>query len=507
MTKGAEQVRHIRRRDFLRCVAGGAAGLAAGPLARAAAAGGAARPNILFAIADDWSWPHASIAGDPVVKTPTFDRIAREGVLFMQAHVASPSCTPSRGSVLTGQMFYRLEEGANLFGTLPKKFRVYPDVLEQAGYHVGYTRKGWSPGRPEPGGWKRNPAGRQYRSFADFLKSVPAGKPFCFWFGSTDPHRSYKPGSGAAAGMDPAKVRVPPFMPDSPEVRSDICDYFFEVQRFDREVGQIYNLLGQAGRLDETLLVMTSDNGMPFPRAKSNVYDFGTHMPLAVRWAGKVRSGRVVDDFVSFCDFAPTFLEAAGLAPLPEMTGRSLVGLLTSEKSGRIDPKRDHVVTGKERHCPCRKFPGGFAGYPMRAIRTHAFAYIRNFKPDRWPAGPEKVEVGRGYEFWDIDRSPSKQYMMDHRGEPGVRRLFELAFGKRPPEELFDLTKDPGELNNVAGRPEYAKVRGELADRLTAYLKRTGDPRVLGRGDEFERYPSYAGMPRKKPARKPPKRK
>ena len=499
-------MRKLNRREFLRSVAGAAAVGAAGLLARPAPAEAKGkRPNIVFCIADDWSWPHASIAGDPVVKTPTFDRIAREGVLLTQTHVASPSCTPSRGSILTGQMFYRLEDGANLFGTIPAKFRAYPDLLEAGGYHVGFTRKGWGPGQAGPGGWKRNPAGDSYKNFDAFLQSVPSGKPFCFWFGSTDPHRGYKVGSGKAAGMDLAKVKVPPFMPPSEAVRSDICDYFVEVQRFDKEVGDIYARLREAGLLDDTLLVMTSDNGMPFPRAKSNIYDFGTHMPLAIRWPGKVKPGRVVDDFVSFTDFAPTFMEAAGLKALPAMTGRSLIGLLTSEKSGRVEAERDHVVVGKERHCPCRVFPGGYGGYPMRGLRTDEYLYIRNFKPDRWPAGPEKVAVGTGYEFWDIDRSPSKQYMMDHRDEPAVKKLFELGFGKRPAEELYDLKKDPEELNNVADQPQYAAIKQKLSARLTTYLTETKDPRVLDGGDAFDRYTSYLIRKPKPPAKKPAK--
>ncbi len=197
------------------------------------------RPNILFCLADDWSWPHASIAGDKVVKTPTFDRVARQGVLFENAFVSSPSCTPSRGAILTGQWHWRLEEGGNLYGTLPAKFDVYPDLLEEAGYHVGYTRKGWAPGKDGPGGRSRNPAGPRYKDFSEFRKSQPEGKPFCFWFGSVDPHRAYKWQSGVKSGMKLEDVEVPECMPDSETVRTDICDYYWEVQRFDTEVGEL----------------------------------------------------------------------------------------------------------------------------------------------------------------------------------------------------------------------------------------------------------------------------
>jgi len=237
------------------------------------------------------------------------------------------------------------------------------------------------------------------------------------------------------------------------------------------------------GELDNTLVVMTGDNGMPFPRCKSNLYDLGTNVPLAVRWPSRAAGGRVVEDFISLSDLAPTFLEAAGLKATKEMTGRSFLDILSSGKSGRVDPKRDRVFTGMERHT--RRRAGG-VGYPMRALRTHDYLYIRNFKPDRWPAGdPER--------YGDIDGSPTKSYMMEHRNDAKVKRLFELAFGKRPAEELYDLRKDPGQLDNVAGEAEYAAVRKRLGNELTAELKATGDPRVLGKGDVFDEYPYYGG--------------
>src|SRR5690242_18768470 len=227
--------RSLSRRRF--CALGSAAALY----------GKSQRPNILFCLADDWAMGHAGVYGDPVIKTPTFDRVARQGVLFTHAFSAAPTCTASRGAMLTGQAPHRLREGANLFGTLPKDIPVYPDLLEASGYAVGFTRKGWSPGEFEPGGRSRNQAGPRHPDFAGFLKSVPAEKPFCFWFGSTDPHRTYKPGSGLAAGMDPARVKVPPLWPDTPEVRSDILDYYFAAQRFDRESGEIIAMLERAG--------------------------------------------------------------------------------------------------------------------------------------------------------------------------------------------------------------------------------------------------------------------
>ena len=178
----------------------------------------------MLAIADDWAWPHAGVAGDKVVRTPAFDRLARAGVLFTQAFVSAPSCSPSRAALLTGQHFWRLEEGAILWSTLPAKFPVYPDLLEQAGYHVGHTGKGWGPGPIAPGGRQRNPAGPLYKSFQQFLEARPPGKPFCFWFGSFRPHRHYQWQSGVQAGLKPEQVSVPSCLPDAPDVRTDLCD-------------------------------------------------------------------------------------------------------------------------------------------------------------------------------------------------------------------------------------------------------------------------------------------
>jgi arylsulfatase A-like enzyme len=451
------------------------------------------RPNLLFAIADDWSWPHAGAYGDRGVKTPTFDRLAEEGVLFTHAYCASPSCTPSRGAILTGQPVHRLENGANLWSMLPAKFAVYPDLLERAGYRVGFTRKGWGPGTLEGTGRSRNPAGPRFKDFNQFFDDVPDDKPFCFWFGSVDPHRNYEKGSGLKSGMKLADASVPPFLPDTPEVRSDILDYYWEVQRFDREVGEILSRLEKAGRLDNTVVVMTSDNGMPFPRAKANVYEYGTRMPLAMRWPAGLPAGRRYDGFVSAIDFAPTFLLAAGLTPPVEMKGRDLIGAFVPCPPAA----RDNVFVERERHANVRK---GDLGYPCRAVRTRNFLYIRNLRPDRWPAGdPVKyVDVGP---FGDVDNSPTKQFILDNRDDPSIAPFFKLAFDKRPAEELYDLRADPGQRTNVAEQPHYADEKAALRASLDQWMKNTGDPRAVSDDDHFDRYP-YVGGKRKPRDRK-----
>ena len=452
-------------------------------------------PNILFAIADDWGWPHARSYGDPVVETPSFDRIAREGVLFHHAYVSSPSCTPSRAAILTGQYHWRLEESANLWSTLQAKFPVYPDLLEDAGYFVGYTRKGWGPGRVEPGGRSRNPAGDEYQDFATFLAARPADRPFSFWFGSDDPHRDFEEGSGAASGMDLDAITLAEHFPDSLEVRGDVADYYWEVQRFDRAVGELLDMLERAGELENTVVVMTSDHGMPFPRCKGNLYDCGARVPLAIRWPGVVRGGRTLEEFVSLTDLAPTFLEIVGLDPPAAMTGKSLIQILRDSGIGK---ERDRVLIGKERHVPCQEAPDS-GGTPMRAIRTRDYLYVRNFEPDRWPAGTPDYENAyiEGSWYGDVDSGPTKTYMIENRDrDPDHRKLFEIAFGKRPAEELYDLRNDPGQLDNVATDPAFADAKDELSGALEKALVASRDPRLAGEGAHFDNYPYYGGTPR-----------
>jgi arylsulfatase A-like enzyme len=466
------------------------------PARPAAAADDAPRPNILFAIADDWGYPHAGAYGDPVVKTPTFDRLAREGVLFENACVSSPSCTPSRGAILTGQWHWRLEGAANLHSVFPDKFTTYPELLERAGYVTGTTGKNWGPGKLETPG--RPLAGHPARNFREFLSARDTAKPFCFWLGSADPHRPYDAGSGAASGMDLAQIKLDAAFPDNEVVRSDVADYYFEVQRFDKLVGDAMAALEEAGLLENTIVLMTGDHGMPFPRGKSNLYDLGTRVPLAVRYPKLGKAGRTVEDFVSLTDLAPTYLELAGVPNLDGMTGRSLVNVLSSDSSGRIDPARDHVLFGKERHVPSQESPD-MGGYPCRGIRTHDFLYIRNFRPDRWPNGTPDYEHAAvpGNWYADTDNGPTKTEIIEHKDvDEAHRRAYQLCFAKRPADELYDLRKDPDQLINVAADPQYALELRELRGRLMGELEVTKDPRVVGGGEKFDEYPYLGGGPK-----------
>lgn len=453
------------------------------------------RPNVLFCISDDQSWLHTGAMGDPIVRTPAFDRVAREGILFTHAFCNSPSSGPSRSAILTGQDIWRLEEAGNIHSTLPGKFKTYSGLMKEVGYVVGYTAKGWGPGRLEPGGRTENPAGPEYENFKEFFeKNIRnTDTPFAFWLGSKDPHRPYIWKSGYDAGMNPDNVPVPPYMPDDSIVRYDILDYYLEIDRFDMDVAQAIKLLEEAGELDNTLIVITSDNGMPFPRAKASLYDTGTRMPLAVRWPDGIKSpGRKVDDFVSLKDMAPTFLEASGIKVPDSMTGNSLIPIFNSAKEGKVDPARNRVFTAMERHDGCR--PGG-KGYPCRAVSTYDFLYILNYEPTRWPSGdPDANNCARAIPFGEVDTSPTKDLLMYNSTDERYKPFYERAFAKRPAEELYDLRVDPFQMNNVASLPQYAGIKEELSKLLQEYTAMTGDPRALGKDAPWDYYPYYGLM-------------
>ena len=519
------------------------------------------RPNIVFAFADDWGRYASAYRDQPgessiheLIETPNFDRIADEGTIFLNAHVPAPSCTPCRSSILTGRYFWQTGLGAILQGarwdeTIP----TYPLVLEEAGYHIGYTYKVWSPGlsRNAPYGGDRTAfesAGVRFNQFSEevtarpedqsieeakqelldetgdnfdsFLAARPINNdgdetPFCYWWGPTNTHRTWQQGSGKELWNlepDDMKGRMPEFLPDVHEVREDFVDYLGECQALDAGLGVIIERLEAAGELDNTLIVVSGDHGIPgFPRAKCNLYGLGTEVSLAVRWPEKISSGRTVDDFVNLMDLAPTFLDAAGVDFPDGITGHSLLPLLQSEASGQVEPERSFVVTGREKHngvAITALEPTVDEGlpYPTRAIRTKDFLYIHNFEPDRWPAGdpgglddpttalPDADHLLADYHavYPDIDKGPTKSWMITNRAHEEVASLYDLAFGKRPQEELYDLRSDPDYMVNLAADPTYQQTRKELRDQLMQILRDQEDPRVVESPPRFE-LPPFAG--------------
>lgn len=476
------------------------------------------RPNILFVISDDQSYPHTSAYGYKAISTPAFDRVAREGMLLTNAFVASPGCSPSRAALLSGLNCWQTREAGTHASTFPADLPIYTEVLEKAGYHVGMTGKGWGPGKVV--GREHNPAGKAYTArkmeapknisdndyaanFQDFLAQKDDGQPFCFWFGAQEPHRRYPTGIGVKNGMNIADVKVPDFLPNDPEIKSDMLDYLYEIQWFDSHLDRMIRLLEEKGELENTLIVVTSDNGMPFPRAKANVYEYGFHVPMAIRWGSTIKGGRTVDDLVSSVDLAPTFLEAAGIKNHPmQLEGRSLMTIFKSTKSGVLEKDRQAVYASRERHSSSR---WNNLGYPQRALRTPDYLYIWNIQPNRWPAGdPQKYEedgtLGPMHDAYhdidDFNESP----LITRREEVGINRYFHLAVDKRPEVELYDIRKDPYCLTNLAEESAHQATRQKLGKQIKQYLTKTNDPRMVGDGEKI--YESYI---RYSPIRKYPK--
>jgi len=468
-------------------------------LAHACQAAGASppKPNILFIIFDDWNGNHAGAYGCKWVRTPNFDRVAREGALFKNAFTSNPKCSPCRASILTGRNTWQTEEASCHNGYFPANFAAYPDLLEQAGYAVGLTGKGWAPGDFKTLAKRtRNPAGPAFDqktqevpasgiskndypgNFEVFLQQRQRGKPFCFWMGFHEPHRAYEQNSGVRLGKHPEEVNMPAFLPDNDIVRGDLLDYAIEVEWGDQQIGRTLKILEAAGELERTLVIVTSDHGMPFPFVKGQIHEDGFHLPLAMRWSAGIEPGRVVEDFVNVRDFAPTFMELAGLKPHPQMTGRSLANILRSRKSGWIE-NRDVMLTGKERHDLGR--PNDW-GYPVRAIRTKDFLYVHNFHPERWPAGNPETDFG------NCDPSPTKELLKLLGGY-----YYDLSFGKRLPDELYDLKQDPQCVNNLAGDLAYTSKVTELRNRMMNLLQEEQDPRALGNGQIFDTYKYVSG--------------
>lgn len=448
-------------------------------------------PNILFIIADDASQKLGETYGAAWIKTPNIDRLARAGLAFDHAYVPTSKCAPCRAGILTGRNPWQLEAAGNHQAIFPPQYKAFTEALAEAGVHVGSFGKTWGPGRAQTADDKPRDFALRRVPFARFLAERPAGKPFFYWYGSTNPHRPYTAGAGQAAGKKAADIdRVPGYWPDNETVRHDLLDYATEVEAFDREVATLLEVLDASDAAANTLVVVTSDHGMPFPRVKGHTYDDAHRVPLVMRWpAGVAKPGRRVAELVSSIDFAPTFLALQGVdaarAGMAAVTGRSLTDLL----KGDAVAERPFVLIGRERNDVYAREGSPFGlGYPARAIRAGEFLLVRNFTPDRWPCGdPDKGLL-------DTDGSPTKK-LLESYGPENV--YWQHAFGKRPAVQLFHVGRDPDCLTNLAADPTHAATRDRLLAQLTAELERQKDPRILGKGDLFDQYPAVKPPPRK----------
>ncbi len=459
------------------------------------------RPNIILCIADDASFPHT---GKELswIKTPAFNRIAEEGIYFTNAFTPNAKCAPSRACLLTGRNSWQLKEAANMWCIFPAEFKTYMEALGEHGYYVGNTAKVWGPGDPgQVNGERRLLGGKAWNNarldppttgiskidyaanFKEFLENKPDEQPFCFWYGSTEPHRAYEYASSLKAGHELNEIKeVPVFFPDNEIVRTDMLDYVLEIEYFDSHIVRILETLEENGELENTLIVVTSDHGMPFPRAKTDAYDYSNHVFLAMMWKkGIKRPGRTVDDYVSFIDLAPTFLDVAGVewkeSGMQPTPGKSLNSVFMNP--GADQSFRDHVLIGKEKHGVGR--PGDY-GYPIRGIIRNGWLYIINYRNDLWPVGNPQT----GYS--DIGGSPTKTEVLKSRHDPETKYLWDLSFGKRPEEELYNLKEDPYCIKNLANDETYSAIAAELKSIMEAELTKEDDPRMSGNGEVFQNY-------------------
>lgn len=465
-----------------------------------------AKPNILFCIADDASYHHFSANGCSWVQTPAFDRVAREGLRFARAYTPNAKCAPSRATVLTGRNSWQLEAAGDHGGYYPSGYRTFMEALGAHGYITGFTGKGWGPGDPGKVEGKARlltgPAFSEIKTepptanispvdyaanLAEFLKKKPTGQPFCFWFGAHEPHRPYQYGSGVSVGhKSTAQIdRVPAHWPDTATVRNDMLDYALEVEYFDQQLGRMLDLLQQSGELENTIVIVTSDNGMPFPRAKGTTYELSLHMPFAMRWpAGIVQPGRTVQDYVSFIDIAPTLLDVAGLTAasvgMEPPQGRSLGAILKNQNGGQIEPGREALIVGQERHDLGRP---NDVGYPARGLFLDGFLYVHNFEPTRWPM----CDPVTGY--LNTDGGPTKTEILAQNRQGINHALWVLNFDRKPADELYELSRDPDCILNLAADPVYATRRDAMRERLFSELRKQKDPRMEGKGAVFDEYP------------------
>jgi arylsulfatase A-like enzyme len=463
------------------------------------------RPNILFCVMDD-AGIHMSAYGYKWCNTPAFDRLAKKGVLFTNAYTPNAKCAPSRASLLTGRNSWQLEEAANHVIKFPAKFKTFPEVLRENGYVTALTGKGWGPGDPgtkdgkprlligesysdikmKP--WANGMSNEDYAAnFDKFLNTAEKGRPWFFWYGAREPHRPYEYGSGhkvrnkQLADID----AVPAFWPDNEIVRNDMLDYALEIEYADSHLERMIESLEKRGLLENTIIVITSDHGMPFPRCKAQEYDYSNHVPMAIMWPKGIKNpGRTVNDMMSFIDFAPTFLELAGIpfdkSGMQSSPGKSLTDIFYSQKAGQVNPKRDIVLIGKERHDYSR--PKN-QGYPIRGIVSRDYLYLYNYNISLWPAG--NPEIG----YLDIDGSPTKTEILKLFRSGLDDRYWKLSMGKREyNEEFFDLKFDPECMNNLANQPRLKKVKEDMKARMEKMLKEQKDPRMFGNGDIFNSY-------------------
>lgn len=445
----------MNRRKFIKNMSyglGGATVLShsrtASSLPESAGPGKRSLPNLVFLISDDQSYPDAGCYGDKFLATPNIDRLAREGLRFDRAFAPSPSCSPSRSAILTGESPH--ETGTSRFRSpMPTSQKTILGYLKSRGYYTGAFKKV----HQGAAFWKRWDFQGHSQPIHSFFKARPKDRPFFLHVGYHDPHRPYLPGERFPVHNTREEVMVPGFLPDSPWVRKDLSHYYDAIERLDVHIGKFLELLDQQGLAENTLLIFTADQGMPFPGAKGTLYDPGLQVPLVARWPENIKPGGVSSQLVSLIDLAPTWLEAAGMRPPADMDGSSFLGLLR----GRSFNPRKEIYAERNYHTHLDL---------IRCVRDTHYKLIHNFLPEV-PYRP----------LSDIARSPSWRSIehLHHTGKlsPALTKKY---FGKpRPEVEFYDLEKDPWELENRAGDAAYAGPIRKLREKLSQWMVKTHD--------------------------------
>jgi len=439
-----------RRRDFLKAMALGAAGLSLSGRCRAAEA----RPNFVIIIGDDVGWNDIGTYGNPLIRTPHVDAMARRGMQCNNAYLTVSSCSPSRASIMTG--LYPHNTGAGeLHQPLAAAAVTIPALLKDAGYytacagkfHMGHIQAHFDlVTDSQPSGCEQ---------WVEVLSKRPKDKPFFLWFAAHDAHRGWSATKGENAISQPHRndeVVVPPFLPDAPKVRRDLGQYYDEVSRLDRFTGEVLAELDRQGIVDNTFVLFMSDNGRPFPRCKTTVYDSGLKTPFIVHWPGHVKAGSASQSLVSAVDIAPTILELAGLAPVPSFQGRSFAPLLRNpEATIREYVHGEHNWHDYQAH--------------ERSVRSMQYLYISNAFPELPGTPPADAVNSATY-------ATLRQWRDAGKLTPQQQGPFVVP---RPEEQLFDVRGDPYSFENLVGKPEYEGVLADMRGEYESWVRRTHD--------------------------------
>jgi arylsulfatase A-like enzyme len=431
------------------------------------------RPNILLILSDDHSVPHVGCYGNPDIKTPNLDRFASQGIRFDRAYVTCPQCVPSRASIMTGRSPVGIQM-TRFSAPLAMEYRTYPEILREQGYFTGVAGRTYHlDGAPTSEVARRTFEKHNLQTFPrrldyvkqggrpqyfeqlnEFLDLAPKGKPFFMQWCSNDPHRPLD-SDAIPQPHDPSKLKLPAHYPDTKLVREDFARYYDEISRFDADFGKIMSTLEQRGLAQNTLVAFMGDNGASQLRGKGTLYEFGINVPLLMRWPGKVQAGRSSSELVSGEDLAPTFLDAAGIAPPKEMTGRSVLKHLRGESF----EGRKHIFA--ERGAHGSGLPNGSAAFDLgRCVVGRRYKFVYNAT---WQTPYQPVDFA-GDAFW----KELQQMNADGKLSPELSRVYFSP--TRPMCELFDLEKDPREFNNLAGKPEAAAIEKELRDVLSEWM-------------------------------------